>query len=117
MGLGGNIISTQPPAGFSVTQADAETFSLLAASSEPQETATQQAQTATALKDDAAVSPAPQAATESELNSFTIGGVSIDLADGTYQSGETLQGSDGNDTIHLSTLGFASIDAGRGPIP
>ncbi|WP_312775418.1 Ig-like domain-containing protein [Atlantibacter hermannii] len=114
VGLGGNIISTQPPAGFSVTQADAETFSLLAASSEPQETATQQAQTATALKDDAAVSPAPQAATESELNSFTIGGVSIDLADGTYQSGETLQGSDGNDTIHLSTLGFASIDAGAG---
>lgn len=114
VGLGGNIISTQPPAGFSVTQADAETFSLLAASSEPQETVTQQAQTATALKDDAAVSPAPQAATESELNSFTIGGVSIDLADGTYQSGETLQGSNGNDTIHLSTLGFASIDAGAG---
>lgn len=40
--------------------------------------------------------------------------MSIDLADGTYQSGETLQGSNGNDIIHLSTLGFASIDAGAG---
>ncbi|TSJ56802.1 Ig-like domain-containing protein [Atlantibacter subterranea] len=116
VGLGGNIISTEPPAGFTVTQADAETFSLLAATAEVQQepAETQEQQTATSMQDDAARFAEPQTTTDSELSSFTIGGVSIDLADGTYQSGETLQGSEGNDTIHLSTLGFTSIDAGAG---
>lgn len=116
VGLGGNIISTEPPAGVTVTQADAETFSLLAATADVQQepTATQEEQTTTLARDDAAGFAEPQTTTESELSSFTIGGVSIDLADGTYQSGETLQGSEGNDTIHLSTLGFTAIDAGAG---
>ncbi|WP_312985277.1 Ig-like domain-containing protein [Atlantibacter sp.] len=116
VGLGGNLISTEPPAGFTVTQADAETFSLLAVTADVQQepAATQEQQTATVARDDAAGFAEPQTPTESELNSFSIGGVSIDLADGTYQSGETLQGSEGNDTIHLSTLGFTSIDAGAG---
>lgn len=116
VGLGGNIISTQPPAGFTVAQAEADTFSLLAATAEVQheQPTTQEPPTVTAARDDAAAFAEPQTASESELNSFTIGGVSIDLADGTYHSGETLQGSEGNDTIHLSTLGFTSIDAGAG---
>lgn len=41
-------------------------------------------------------------------------GVSIDFADGTSHSGDTLQGSSGSDTIHLATLGFASLDGGAG---
>lgn len=116
VGLGGNIISTTPPAGFTVTGTEAATLSLLAASegAQDQDVSTQQAQTATVARDDAAVATSSQTAGESESDSFTIGGVSIDLADGTSLSGETLQGSAGNDTIHLSTLGFAQIDAGAG---
>ncbi|AWH89592.1 Ig-like domain-containing protein [Limnobaculum parvum] len=45
---------------------------------------------------------------------FTIGGVSIDLADGTHNSGSSVQGGSGNDVIHLSTLGFSYIDGGAG---
>ncbi|WP_140919969.1 Ig-like domain-containing protein [Limnobaculum xujianqingii] len=45
---------------------------------------------------------------------FTIGGVTIDLADGTHNSGTSVQGSSGNDVIHLSTLGFGYIDGGAG---
>jgi len=47
-------------------------------------------------------------------DAFTIGGLSITLADGTQQSGESVQGSEGSDTIHLSTLGFIDINGGAG---
>jgi len=47
-------------------------------------------------------------------SAYTIGGVSITLADGTEVSGDSVQGSAGNDTIHLATLGFVAIDGGAG---
>ncbi|SFC75487.1 Ig-like domain-containing protein [Pragia fontium] len=52
--------------------------------------------------------------TTSTSTTFTIGGVTIDLADGSHNSGESVQGSSGNDVIHLSSLGFTSIDGGTG---
>ncbi|AKJ42481.1 Ig-like domain-containing protein [Pragia fontium] len=52
--------------------------------------------------------------TTSTSTTFTIGGVTIDLANGGHNSGESVQGSSGNDVIHLSSLGFTSIDGGTG---
>lgn len=49
-----------------------------------------------------------------EDSTFTIGGVTITLADGTSASGNELQGSSGNDVIHVNTLDFLSIDGGMG---
>ncbi|WP_431223665.1 beta strand repeat-containing protein [Serratia sp. L9] len=49
-----------------------------------------------------------------EDSTFSIGGVTINLADGTSASGETIQGSSGNDVVHVSTLDFLSIDGGIG---
>ncbi|CCJ82307.1 large repetitive protein [Cronobacter dublinensis 1210] len=120
VGLGGQIISTTPPATFAAASVEHEA-ALFALSDENSQTATQsdtQQTTATAKTATVAVTAEENSATAEDTASatggYTIGGVSIDLADGTSQSGESLQGSSGSDTIHLATLGFASLDGGAG---
>lgn len=129
VGLGGNIISTTPPAGVSTLSAesDAAAFSLLSASDENSSLAGDDSQqtgnenllaSASAVRDDtqsaAATTESATVATTEADGAYTIGGLSIDLADGTSASGETVQGSAGNDTIHLASLGFTQIDGGAG---
>ncbi|WP_029589740.1 Ig-like domain-containing protein [Franconibacter helveticus] len=128
VGLGGQIISTTPPAGFTTLSAESEaaTFSLLSASEEhnsalagdEQQTGAQTL-LASEVRDDtqssaAAATDSSAAAASTVDGAYTIGGVSIDLADGTSLSGDTVQGSAGNDTIHLASLGFTQIDGGAG---
>ncbi|MBE0152315.1 large repetitive protein, partial [Serratia fonticola] len=52
--------------------------------------------------------------TKVEDSTFSIGGVTINLADGTTASGDTIHGSSGNDVIHVNALDFLSIDGGAG---
>ncbi|TQI78977.1 Ig-like protein group 3 [Serratia fonticola] len=52
--------------------------------------------------------------TKVEDSTFSIGGVTINLADGTTASGDTIHGSSGNDVIHVNVLDFLSIDGGAG---
>ncbi|WP_308737493.1 Ig-like domain-containing protein [Serratia fonticola] len=52
--------------------------------------------------------------TKVEDTTFSIGGVTINQADGTTASGDTIHGSSGNDVIHVNTLDFLSIDGGAG---
>lgn len=120
VGLGGQIISTTPPATFAAASVEHEA-ALFALSDENSQTATHsdtQQPAATAKIATVAVTAEENSATAEDTASttggYTIGGVSIDLADGTSQSGESLQGSSGSDTIHLATLGFASLDGGAG---
>jgi ribosomal 50S subunit-recycling heat shock protein len=49
-----------------------------------------------------------------ESATFSIGGVTINLADGSTESGDTIHGSSGNDVIHVNTLDFVLIDGGSG---
>ncbi len=120
VGLGGQIISTTPPATFAAASVEHEA-ALFALSDENSQTATHsdtQQPAATAKIATVAVTTEENSATAEDTatatGGYTIGGVSIDLADGTSQSGESLQGSSGSDTIHLATLGFASLDGGAG---
>nr|WP_279077741.1 Ig-like domain-containing protein [Hafnia alvei] len=53
-------------------------------------------------------------ATASTSGTFTIGGVTIDLADGTHNSGASVSGGAGNDKVHVSDVGFTHIDGGAG---
>nr|WP_245176488.1 Ig-like domain-containing protein [Cronobacter sakazakii] len=124
VGLGGQIISTTPPATFAAASVEHEA-SLFALADEASQTATtadsqQSAVTAkiaavgaiTETNSDSGSTVADDSS--SVAGGYTIGGVSIDLADGTSQSGESVQGSSGSDTIHLASLGFASLDGGAG---
>ncbi|ALB49568.1 Ig-like domain-containing protein [Cronobacter sakazakii] len=124
VGLGGQIISTTPPATFAAASVEHEA-SLFALADETSQTATtadsqQSAVTAkiaavgaiTETNSDSGSTVAEDSS--SVAGGYTIGGVSIDLADGTSQSGESVQGSSGSDTIHLASLGFASLDGGAG---
>ncbi|EOI5730279.1 Ig-like domain-containing protein [Cronobacter malonaticus] len=124
VGLGGQIISTTPPATFAAASVEHEA-SLFALADESSQTATQtdSQQTAVTAKTAAVAaitetnnedSATTTDASSSVTGDYTIGGVSIDLADGTSHSGESVQGSSGSDTIHLATLGFASLDGGAG---
>ncbi|WCG82214.1 Ig-like domain-containing protein [Pectobacterium sp. A5351] len=54
------------------------------------------------------------ASTEVEDSVYAIGGVVISLADGTVQTGENVEGGEGDDLITLSTLDFTHIDGGAG---
>lgn len=124
VGLNGNIISTTPPASTLMAQAEAETLSALAASESSEDSST--VSTTSAAKVSAATestsetqSVENQQTTEENAASaaYTIGGVTINLADGTAHSGESVEGSAGNDTIHLSSLGLTGlshIDGGAG---
>ena len=127
VGLGGQIISTTPPAGFTTLSAESEaaTFSLLSASEEhnsalagDEQQTGEQTLLASEVRDDtqssAAATESSATAASTVDGAYTIGGVSIDLADGTSLSGDTVQGSAGNDTIHLASLGFTQIDGGAG---
>ncbi|ELY4327625.1 Ig-like domain-containing protein [Cronobacter sakazakii] len=124
VGLGGQIISTTPPATFAAASVEHEA-SLFALADETSQTATtadsqQSAVTAkiaavgaiTETNNEGGTTPADDSS--NVTGGYTIGGVSIDLADGTSQSGESVQGSSGSDTIHLASLGFASLDGGAG---
>lgn len=120
VGLNGSNPTTTPPAGTSASlMAEANTFSLLAASASEESDSTTSSDSLNA-QHTATVETAHQpeketaaAATASD-ESYTIGGLSIDLADGTSESGASVEGSSGNDTIHLSSLGFVQIDGGAG---
>lgn len=122
VGLNGNIISTTPPAALMATEA--ETLSVLAASESSDDHSTLVTTTTTAAKVSVlstestteAQSSENQQATEENAatGAYTIGGVTIDLADGTHQTGDSVTGSAGNDTIHLSSLGLTHIDGGAG---
>lgn len=124
VGLGGQIISTTPPATFAAASVDHEA-SLFALADETSQTATTtDSQQTTVTAKIAAVAATTEPASDtttataddstSVTGGYTIGGVSIDLADGTSHSGDSVQGSSGSDTIHLATLGFASLDGGAG---
>lgn len=54
------------------------------------------------------------ASTTTDDGSYTIGGVTITLADGQILHGDSVTGSAGNDTISVSTLDFTHIDGGAG---
>ncbi|WP_438442944.1 Ig-like domain-containing protein [Kluyvera georgiana] len=122
VGLNGSIISTTPPATLMATEA--ETLSVLAASESSDDHSTLATTTTTAAKVSVlstestteAQSAENQQATEENAatGAYTIGGVTIDLADGTHQTGDSVTGSAGNDTIHLSSLGLTHIDGGAG---
>ncbi len=111
VGLGGNIISTTPPAGFAATlmATDESSFSLLSDSTDT--TVSNTAPATTAARSTQTTESTSETAHSAD-DAYTIGGVSITLADGTQASGESVEGSSGNDTIHLSTLGFMQIDGG-----
>lgn len=109
VGLGGNIISTTPPA--------APMLMMMESVSETDTTGDETNTThSTTSSISAETTDHTTTASESspEAAAYTIGGLSIDLADGTTVSGDTLHGSAGNDTVHLSTLGFVQIDGGSG---
>ncbi|CCK15679.1 large repetitive protein [Cronobacter universalis NCTC 9529] len=123
--LGGQILSTTNPNPTFAAMSVEHEASLLALSDENSQTATQtdSQQTATTAKIAAVAATTEQTSHDSATTTddsasvaggYTIGGVSIDLADGTSLSGESLQGGSGSDTIHLATLGFASLDGGAG---
>ena len=122
VGLNGNIISTTPPA--TLMAAEADTLSVLAASESSDEHSTLATATTTAAKVSAVSAESTtepqsaenQQATEENVatGAYTIGGATIDLADGTQQTGDAVTGSAGNDTIHLSSLGLTHIDGGAG---
>ena len=61
----------------------------------------------------AAVTPAATE-TADNVDTFTIGGVTIMLADGSQQQGETVTGGSGSDTVILNDLNFTQIDGGAG---
>lgn len=114
VGLGGNIISTTPPASLMAMTVDDPSFVLHSDSiNTVQETSSAPASTLTA-RTAATVTESEHTAAQPEEGAYTIGGVSITLADGSEVSGDSVQGSAGNDTIHLATLGFVEIDGGAG---
>lgn len=120
VGLGGGNANTNPPA--STLSAEAASFSILAASAvessdshastDSSDTSTAHAASTTAAATTTTTTTSSESATTTE--EYTIGGVTIDYADGTQLSGDSVLGNTGNDTIHLSTLGFALIDGGAG---
>ncbi|WP_395303207.1 Ig-like domain-containing protein [Pectobacterium polonicum] len=54
------------------------------------------------------------ASTDVENSVYAIGGVVINLADGSVQTGAEITGSEGDDLITLSNLDFTHIDGGDG---
>ena len=124
VGLNGSNPTTTPPAVTQALAAEATSFSLLSASaiesSDTTQQTTEESSTAPAAVSRVAATSSEESTTDASAPSataddaFTIGGLSITLADGTQQSGESVQGSEGSDTIHLSTLGFIDINGGAG---
>lgn len=54
------------------------------------------------------------ASTDVEDSVYAIGGVVVNLADGSVQTGTDVEGGEGDDLITLSTLDFTQIDGGNG---
>ncbi|WDF99980.1 Ig-like domain-containing protein [Pectobacterium carotovorum subsp. carotovorum] len=54
------------------------------------------------------------ASTDVEDSVYAIGGVVVNLADGSVQTGTDVEGGEGDDFITLSTLDFTQIDGGNG---
>ncbi|WP_174870853.1 Ig-like domain-containing protein [Pectobacterium polaris] len=54
------------------------------------------------------------ASTNVDDSVYAIGGVVINLADGSVQTGADVEGGEGDDLITLSTLDFTQIDGGNG---
>jgi len=124
VGLNGSNPTTTPPAVTQALAAEATSFSLLSASaiesSDTTQQTTEESSTAPAAVSRVAATSSEESTPDASAQSataddaFTIGGLSITLADGTQASGESVQGSEGSDTIHLSTLGFIDINGGAG---
>ena len=124
VGLNGSNPTTTPPVGTQTLAAEATSFSLLSASaiesSDTTQQTTEESSTAPAAVSRVATTSSEESTTDASDQSataddaFTIGGLSITLADGTQESGDSVQGSEGSDTIHLSTLGFIDINGGAG---
>ena len=117
VGLGGGNPTTTPPPGASTMMAEAASFSVLAASANEgsdnsSQTSSDSSNTTTTTA--ATHETATTTDTTTTETTYTIGGLSVDLADGTTQTGDTVHGGTGNDTIHLSSLGFTEIDGGAG---
>ncbi|WP_338511030.1 beta strand repeat-containing protein [Erwinia aphidicola] len=51
---------------------------------------------------------------EADSDAYTIGGVTITLADGQVLHGDSVTGSIGNDTISVGSMDFSHIDGGAG---
>jgi len=51
---------------------------------------------------------------EADSDAYTIGGVTITLADGQVLHGDSVTGSSGNDTISVGSMDFSHIDGGAG---
>ncbi|XTZ39364.1 Ig-like domain-containing protein [Salmonella enterica] len=116
VGLGGGNPTTTPPA--STFAEEASTFSLMAASTAEESNSSAHTSTNSHSSTTTQGAQSTENTTESSVaatdSGYTIGGLSIDLADGTHQSGDSVQGGAGNDTIHLSALGFSEINGGAG---
>ena len=113
VGLNGNVISTTPPATASLMSlaVDESSFSALSDTSASTDGDTTQVATAAHTT---STTESGSTATQTADETYTIGGLSITLADGAQASGDSVHGGVGNDTIHLSTLGFTQIDGGAG---
>lgn len=115
VGLGGGNPTTTAP--VSTMSVEATSFSVLAASTveaSDTTTSTDSSDSTTTHTSTTTTSTTDTTSGTTSTETYTIGGLSIDLADGTHQSGDTVHGGTGNDTIHLSTLGFTLIDGGEG---
>lgn len=114
VGLGGNIISTTPPVTTMMAMSvDESSFALHSDSIDTTQEVTT-APTSAPLARTAVTTESESQVAQADEDAYTIGGVSITLADGTEASGDSVQGSEGNDTIYLATLGFVAIDGGAG---
>ncbi|MDY0970083.1 Ig-like domain-containing protein [Siccibacter turicensis] len=116
VGLNGQVISTTPPATMmaAAVAEDEIAFSLLASDETHKSTNTEESTSHTLAPTAAASTETDAAAAQTADDAYTIGGVSITLANGQQQSGDSVEGSTGSDTIHLSGLDFSHIDGGAG---
>lgn len=105
VGLDGHIIDVTPTSAPAPAMMMAMSIDDVSASHTDSQDHLSQSQSATNLDD---------SATASTSGTFTIGGVTIDLADGTHNSGASVTGSAGNDKVHVSDAGFTHIDGGAG---
>ncbi len=105
VGLDGHIIDVTPTSAPAPAMMMAMSIDDVSASHSGSQDHLSQSQSTSSLDD---------SATTSTSGTFTIGGVTIDLADGTHNSGASVSGSVGNDKVHVSDVGFTHIDGGAG---
>ncbi|WP_275553825.1 Ig-like domain-containing protein [Mixta sp. Marseille-Q2659] len=100
------------------TSTTEQTGTLVTASKVVDSTLTTEADTTTSasgavVSGEETTAAAPGAVAD-DAETFTIGGVTILLADGTQQQGEEVTGSSGSDTVTVNDLNFTHIDGGAG---